>query len=310
MSDFPSSFKKSLALTVVSNLGLFEGETAASKVIAPEAIKISKTTLFLTLIAILLLSFYQINTAKQNSQSPCTFSCIQAAKDWLSYESWKNISKNVLEDAKNNSSQDSFLSESACKTGVVSGDRTLIQEINAGGWMGKNTVHVVIDEEKVDRKEKEYVREATEEACVVSASVLSRRFNKYVTRDSTDISGSKGGVNDTDHGILEPCKARGPGVGGGGGKVTISDELDASYVLEEQIQREAAMSARGVWAYTVGLVGKPSAGILFLMLLSLLVVDNTLQYEVLFHISYNVKKFLLYHFHRIIAMSLIYFERI
>lgn len=170
-----------------------------------------------------------------------------------------------------------------CKDSDTSGTRTLIAEINAGGWTGKNTVPVVIDEEEEDRKEKEYVREATEEACLVSASVLRRRFNKYVTRSSSDICVSKGGEyrNGSTASAPVSCKAKGlgggSGGGGGGGKVMGNDDLDASYILEERIQREAALSARGVWLYTVGLVGKPSAGIYFLMRLWLRLRSSSIQ---------------------------------
>lgn len=230
-----------------------------------------------------------MNTAEQNSLSPCAYSCIQAAKDWLSTESWKNISRNLQDDAKNtpgtSTCQNSNLYESVCKDGDTSGTRTLIAEINAGGWTGKNTVPVVIDEEEEDRKEKEYVREATEEACLVSASVLRRRFNKYATRSSSDISVAKVGEYRNGSTVSAPvsCKTKGPG--GGGGKVIGNDDLDASYVLEERIQREAALSARGVWLYTVGLVGKPSAGIFYLIRLRLRlrsVVNGVVKFTTLF----------------------------
>ena len=165
-----------------------------------------------------------------------------------------------------------------CKDGDKSGTRTLISEINAGGWTGKNTVPIVIDEDEEDRKEKEYVREATEEACLVSASVLRRRFNKYATRSSSDICVTKGGEyrNGSTASAPVSCKARGPG-GGSGGKVMGNDDLDASYILEERIQREAALSVRGVWLYTVGLVGKPSAGISFLIRFWLRLRSSSMQ---------------------------------
>lgn len=204
----------------------------------------------------------QMTAAKQNSRSPCAFSCIQAAKEWLSSESWKSLSKSVPLDVKSkpdcSAGQDS-LSDLLCKTGHVSDTRTLIGEINAGGWKGNNVAPVVINEEEEDRKEKEQVKVATEEACLISATVLRRRFNKYVTRDSLDSSEVKGGD------ALGSLRTKGPGSisgsgSGGGGRVIFADDSDASYALEEKVQREAALSARGVWGYTVGLVGKPSAG--------------------------------------------------
>lgn len=199
-----------------------------------------------------------MTAAKQNSRYPCAFSCIQAAKEWLSSESWKNLSKSVSLDVKSRpecSAGQDHVSDSLYKAGHVSDTRTLIGEINAGGWKGNNVAPVVINEEEEDRKEKEHVKVATEEACLMSAAVLRRRFNKYVTRDSLDTTVVEGGD------ALGSCKTRGPVSGdGGGGRVISPDDSDASYALEERVQREAAMSARGVWAYTVGLVGKPSAG--------------------------------------------------
>lgn len=201
-----------------------------------------------------------MTAAKQISRSPCAFSCIQAAKEWLSSESWKNLSKNVPLDVNSKpdcSAGQDPVSDSLCKTGHVSDTRTLIGEINAGGWKGNNVAPVVINEEEEDRKEKEQVKVATEEACLISATVLRRRFNKYVTRDSLDTSEVKGGD------ALGSLSTKGPvsgSGGGGGGRVISADDSDALYVLEERVQREAALSARGVWGYTVGLVGKPSAG--------------------------------------------------
>lgn len=113
-------------------------------------------------------------------------------------------------------------------------------------------------EEEAEKKEWESIMMATEEACRRAAGVMKRR------KRETHLSGSDSVPPANRNGLPSSDKDGSKRLlkGATAAAVEGSDgySSDDGFVMEEKIIAEAALSARGVWAYTVGLVGKPSAG--------------------------------------------------
>ena len=206
---------------------------------------------------------FQREVAKQCSGSCCAFECIQAANDWLASEGWKNIlneSRNIPIDKTNQINQVMCLNVAEGNTVPVSKEeqsiRTLIQEINANGWIPRKPNDILQKNEKSEeelkierekeieeeeRREREYIKIATDEACHRAAAIINRRntinlVNKYARGDVGHLQGSS-------------TKQQ-----------TDSDDEVELEELKLKLRIEPSHSARGVWSYTVGLVGKPSAG--------------------------------------------------
>jgi hypothetical protein len=135
--------------------------------------------------------------------------------------------------------------------------RSLIQEINASGWAGRDAPPLAMSEEEAEKREWEYVMTATEEACHRAAGVMRRR--KRETLSGTDAVPSAD-RNWLSSGDKDGSKRIPKGAGAAAGEGSDGYSSDDGFIMEEKIVAEAALSARGVWAYTVGLVGKPSAG--------------------------------------------------
>ena len=193
----------------------------------------------------------------QNSGSCSAFACIQAANDWLDSGNWNHVptdSKNAL---KNQSFHDDTfdihdVDASGGKSVLVV--KTLIQEINASGWVPRNINDVKIEHseeewgrirekeaEVEEKREWEYVKAATDEACRRAASAMKMRNKNGL--DS--FSGNDIDINSSNGNNLD------------------NRECDGDETLEEakfSLKLEPSVRARGVWSYTVGLVGKPSAG--------------------------------------------------
>ena len=134
---------------------------------------------------------------------------------------------------------------------------TLIEEINASGWSGKN-----VDEDEAERKEWECVRTATDEAWSRAAGVMQRRNRraKNVTDDADSIT-CAGHPQDLSPRVSAPFRSTVHNDGNTLSKVPSNGySSEDDFNCEEKCLSEAALSGKGVWAYTVGLVGKPSAG--------------------------------------------------
>lgn len=142
---------------------------------------------------------------------------------------------------------------------------TLIEEINASGWSGKN-----VDEDEAERKEWECVRAATDEAWSRAANVMQRRNRrtKKVTDDG-DSTTSASHPLDVSPKITTPTRSSVHSDGNSLGKSSSNGySSEDDFYSEEKCLSEAALSGKGVWAYTVGLVGKPSAGKNFMSLVA------------------------------------------
>lgn len=136
--------------------------------------------------------------------------------------------------------------------------RTLIQEINANGWTPRNPNDVLRKNEKSEeelkiekekeieeeeRREREHIKVATDEACHRAAAIINRRNSVNLT--------SKPTRGDVGHPQSQGSSAK---------QQTDSDDEVELEELKLKLRIEPSHSARGVWSYTVGLVGKPSAG--------------------------------------------------
>ena len=133
---------------------------------------------------------------------------------------------------------------------------TLIQEINASGWIPKKSYEILDKNEKSEeemkiekekeieaeeKREWEYIKLATNEACRRAGAIIRRR-NKNVLLD--------------EYSSYNMCRSQ---------EVdalpqTNSDDEVEVEEMKLKLKMEPSHSARGVWNYTVGLVGKPSAG--------------------------------------------------
>ena len=134
---------------------------------------------------------------------------------------------------------------------------TLIEEINASGWSGKN-----VDEDEAERKEWECVRTATDEAWSRAAGVMLRR-NRRASKvaDDADSITCSSHPQDISPRVSAPIPGTGHSEGNSLSKASSNGySSEDDFHCEEKCLSEAALSGKGVWAYTVGLVGKPSAG--------------------------------------------------
>jgi hypothetical protein len=98
---------------------------------------------------------------------------------------------------------------------------------------------------------------ATDEACRIAAGVMRRRKRETLTCSDAVPPADRNGLSSSDRDGSKRIPKGMASAAGEGGDGYSSDD---GFIMEEKIIAEAALSARGVWAYTVGLVGKPSAG--------------------------------------------------
>lgn len=214
----------------------------------------------------------QHEAAVQGNGSPCAFACIQSAKDWLATEGWKNalaeqkcgtaMQKSGHLAGQEEGSKGSKEKENEKEKETVK-PRSLIQEINASGWAGRDAPQLAMTEEEAEKREWECVITATEEACRRAAGVMRRRKRTpHLSSSSSDAVSyaDRNGLCSVDK---DSSKRLLKGVTTAAAAAAESSDgysSDDGFFMEEKIIAEAALSARGVWAYTVGLVGKPSAG--------------------------------------------------
>ena len=235
--------------------------------------------------------------AKENSGSACAFACIQSANEWLAAEDWKNVlldKRNTPDDKKNqinltnhsDNSATSSVSQSATSSNSVNIKNsstsktvlvptpvaitlTLIQEINASGWQPlrdfekqerkeRNESDVLREKEKeiedAERREFSHIAIATAEACRRNAVVIKRK------KKTDQGSNSMNTIKSSETPVVKKIP-RSDAIEKKNKNVVI--DSDDEVELEESILKlklEPSLSARGVWHYTVGLVGKPSAG--------------------------------------------------
>ena len=97
--------------------------------------------------------------------------------------------------------------------------------------------------EEEERREREHIKVATDEACHRAAAIINRRNSVNLT--------SKPTRGDVGHLQSQGSSAK---------QQTDSDDEVELEELKLKLRIEPSHSARGVWSYTVGLVGKPSAG--------------------------------------------------
>lgn len=208
----------------------------------------------------------QHEAAVQGAGSPCAFACIQSAKDWLATEGWKNAlaeqkSGHLAGQEEGSKGPKEKENEKEKEKETVK-PRSLIQEINASGWAGRDAPQLAMTEEEAEKREWECVTTATEEACRRAAGVMRRRKREpHLSSCSSDTvpyadrNGLCSSDKDSSKRLLKGTTAAAAAAEGSDGYSS-----DDGFLMEEKIIAEAALSARGVWAYTVGLVGKPSAG--------------------------------------------------
>jgi hypothetical protein len=176
------------------------------------------------------------DVVSSNEGTSCAFACIQAANEWLALETWRDINVNITHSnhpdplvAKGDGSSLNVSGE------VVSTPLTLIREVNTG-WRQKSEIEI----EREDKREEEYVKLATTEACQCAA-VLMRRRSSHMRMNNDESVDLDLKYNTDDLHIR-------------------NDEKMDNEDIDQDCTSAPSASARGLWSYTVGLIGKPSAG--------------------------------------------------
>jgi len=194
--------------------------------------------------------------AAASAGAPCAFACIQAANDWLSEGQWRAAKGGAGDDhggaARAGAPVDAAATAAATATagsaghgpGADAAPMTLMATINRYEGHAHRLTEAEVEAEEA--RETQYVRAATEEACRCAAA---NRTNAP--------GGFADGAWDGDDGDDDEAAAAGEGGGGdgdgGGAAAGVGGKSDEAVCAP-------TASARGVWHFVIGLVGKPSAG--------------------------------------------------